>query len=112
MITIPPGNKNLFSGLALRLQHINNQLSSPGTDSGLANKKPFKMLLQICATTSLVYLFLLLVFWKPGSSGTLTFTKSEALELLTSQSTQELLEDEDQLTTGSFLCPGALRLCP
>lgn len=112
MSTIPPGNKNLFSGIALRLQHVNSQLSSPGTDSGIANKKPFKMLLQISATTSPVYLFLLLVFWKPESSGRLIFAKNEALKLLTSWSMQELLEDEDQLRTGSFLCPGALRLCP
>lgn len=71
------------------------------------------MLLQISATTSLVSLFVLLAFsWKPEPSGRLIFPKSEGLELLTCMSMQEVLEGEDQVRTGSFLHPAALRLHP
>lgn len=110
MSTIPPGNENLSSGVALLLHHVRNQLSSPGTNSCLDDSKPFKMLWQVSATTALVCL-LLVISQKPRSSGRLIHTKSKALELIMRWSRKELLEDEDQLRTGSLLYPGALRLC-
>lgn len=110
MSTIPPGKENLSLSVSLLLQHVRNQLSSPGTNSCLADSKPFMTLWQVSATTALVCL-LLVISQKPRSSGRLILTKSKALELITRWSRKELLEDEDRLRRGSLLCPGALRLC-
>lgn len=110
MNAIPPGNENLPLSVALLLQHVRNQLSSPATNSCLADSKPFKVLWQVGATTALVCL-LLGIPQKLSNSGRIILTKSKALELITRWSRKELLEDEDQLRTGSLLCPGALRLC-
>lgn len=60
MSTIPPGNENLSLSVALLLQHVRNQLSSPGTNSCLADSKPVKMLWQVSATTALVFLLLVI----------------------------------------------------